>query len=331
MQLSEEPRVRWYCVFTNIDDVPIEWDKLEAADIVYLTAGGLAHLPPDRVRHKVLVVFLDKLVVGRSRLRAIGRLNQYQADVFLDIPPSKLYEAEIKATRRLAGVIERGCVLPWTHNLPPPQPDDRQRRFLHFARRDSRYEGYVKGTDYLLELFDEFPHDVIGNVPVGHFLGWVSLERQLELHRQCRLLLMPSRLDSTSRVLSAAICLDQVAVLAFREAEFTLSLSFGQPPEQYLPRFFPIARDKAEYQDLVRRLMTDDDLYQAALEKQRAYKDQHRLFWDAYAIYQAFAEKGLSLPRDLTPLHLTPYYRRELLDALPAGPWSGNELSLNYV
>jgi hypothetical protein len=283
------------------------------------------------LHNKVLVVFLDKLIVGRSLLPAVRRLNQYPADVFLDIPTSKLYEAEIKATRRLGGVVERGCVLPWVHNLPLAKPGERERRFLHFARRDSKYEGYVKGTDYVLELFEEFPHDVIGNVDVGHFLGWVPLERQLALQRQSRLLLLPSRLDSSPRVLSAAICLEQVAVLALREAEYTLSLSSGQPPAQYLPRFFPIACSKADYQDLARRLMTDDDLYQSALENLRAYKAQHPLSWDTQAIYQAFAEKGLSLPKDLTPLHHMPLLRPELLDALPAGPWSRNELSLNYA
>ncbi len=319
--------MKWYCVFTNVDTIPIDWDKLAAAEVVFTFIGALRHLPPERLRGKVLVVFVDKLFLGRSFLPAIGRLNQYQADVFLDLPPSKLYEAEIKATRRLAGVIERGVPLPWAHQLPPCE---RQRRFLHFARRDPHFEGFVKGTDYVLELLEEFPHDVIGNIEVGHYRGWVSVQEQLTLQRQCRLLLHPSRLDSGSRTLTAAMCLDQVSVLALREAEYTWSLSFGEPPEQYLPRFFPIARGKAEYQALVRRLMTDDDLYHSALVNLRAYKAQHLINWDTYTIYQAFAEHGLILPRDLTPLHFM-LLTQELLDSLPAGPWSTNELSLNYV
>jgi hypothetical protein len=47
-------------------------------------------------------------------------------------------------------------------------------------------------------------------------------------------------------------------------------------------------------------------------------------------VYQAFAAQGLNVPRDLTPLHhllVTP----DLLDSLPEGPWSANELALNYI
>lgn len=319
--------MKWYCVFVNVDTIPIDWDKLAAADVVYTFIGALRHLPPPRLRNKLLVVFVDKLFLGRSFLSAIEQLNQFQIDVFLVLPPSKLYEEEIGQVRRLAGVIERGAALPWAHNRPHcTQP---QRRFLHFARSDPRFEGYVKGTDYLLELFDEFPHVVIGNLPVGNFLGWVSVHEQLALQRNCRLLLHPSRLDSLSRLLSAAMCLEQVSVLALREAEYLWSLSFGQPPDQYLPQFFPIARSKEDYQNLVRRLMTDDAAYQEALHKLRAYKSGHPLLWDTYTIYRAFAEKGLLLPRDLTPLHHMP--NPDLFDSLPAGPWSGNELSLNFV
>ena len=124
--------------------------------------------------------------------------------------------------------------------------------------------------------------------------------------------------------------MDQVPVLAFREAEYTWSLAFGEPPEQYLPRYFPVARDKQEYQNLVRRLMTDDGYYQMALDNLRAYKAHHPLYWDTLSIYQAFAARGLNIPRDLTPLHhllVTP----DMLESLPAGPWSVNELALNYV
>lgn len=319
--------MKWYCVFVNVDAIPIDWEKLAVADVVYTFLGALRHLPPGRLRNKLLVVFVDKLFSGRSFLSAIGQFNQYQADIFLDLPTSKFYEQEIRQVQRLAGVIERGMALPWAHNLPLcTQP---QRRFLHFARSDPRFEGYVKGTDYLLELFDEFPHDVIGNVHVGNFRGWVSLPEQLALQRNCRLLLHPSRLDSISRLLSAAICLEQVPVLALREAEYLWSLSFGQPPDQYLPQFFPIARSKEDYQNLVRRLMTDDEAYQGALQKLRAYKSGHPLFWDTCTIYRAFAEQGLLLPRDLTPLHMMP--NPALFDSLPAGPWSGNELSLNFM
>jgi hypothetical protein len=324
--------MKWYIVFASIDTSPIEWDKLDAADVIYTFAGALRHLPPQRCRGKLLMVFLDKLVVGRSMLPAIGQINAFACDVYLVLPPSRLYEAEIKATRRLAGVIERATLLPWAQKAIPAADAQvsSQRRFLHFARRDHRFEGDIKGTDYVLELLDEFPHDVIGDVEVGHFLGWVPLEQQLALQRQCRLLLHPSRLDSASRMLSAALCLEQLPVLAFREAEYTFSLSFGQPPEEYLPRYFPIARGKQEFQDLVRRLMTDDELYHAALNNLREYKANHPLYWDALAVYQTFAERGLALPRDLTPLHhllATP----ALLKSLPGGPWSANPLALNYV
>jgi hypothetical protein len=318
--------VKWYYVFASVDAAPIEWDKLAAADVIYTFAAALKHLPRERLQNKILIVFLDKLLVGRSMLGAIHELNQFPCDVYLTLPPSKLYQAEIAATRRLAGVIERGSVLPWA----VASATDRERRFLHFARRDPRFEGYVKGTDYCLELLAEFPHDIIGDVNVGHFLGWVTLEEQLALQKTCRLLLHPSRLDSASRTLTAAICLDQVPVLAFREAEYTWSLAFGEPPEQYLPRYFPIARSKPEYQDLVRRLMADDADYQAALDKLRAYKQQHPLYWDTLSVYQAFAAHGLNVPRDLTPLHhllITP----DLVAGLPAGPWSTNELALNYL
>ena len=185
--------MKWYYVFASVDTAPIEWDKLEAAEIIYTFAGALKHLSPERLHNKVLVVFVDKLLVGRSMLGAIHELNQFPCDVYLTVPPSKLYQAEIKATRRLAGVIERGSVLPWAQSGPP---SERQRRFLHFARRDARFEGYVKGTDYILELLDEFPHEIIGDVNVGHYRGWVTLQEQLDLQRKCRLLLHPSRLDS---------------------------------------------------------------------------------------------------------------------------------------
>jgi hypothetical protein len=320
--------VKWYCVFSSVETAPIEWEKLDAADVVYTFAGALRHLPPERCRGKLLVLYLDKLIAGRSQLHAIGRLNQFPCDVVLDIPPSKMYAEEIKAARRLAGVVERGAVLPWATAVPPFAQEP---RLLHFARSDPRYEGYVKGTDYVLELLEEFPHDIIGDVAIGHWLGWVPLEEQLRLQRRCRLLLHPSRLDSSSRTLCAAIALEQVSVLAYREAEYLWSLSFGRRPEDYLPQYFPIAHSKIEYQEIVRRLMTDDEAYRQAFDKLLAYKAAHPTTWDPAAIYGAFAGQGLHLPRDLTPMHHLPLHRRELLDSLPPGPWSGNDLSLNYT
>jgi hypothetical protein len=320
--------VKWYIVFASVETVPIDWDRLREADVIFTFAGALRHLRPEHCKGKTLVVFLDKLFVPRSFLRSVDRINYLNADVFIDIPSNNLYEEEIRATKRLAGVIRRACLLPWAFNFARTETE---RSFLHFARTDPRFEGYVKGTDYLLELLDEFPNYVIGDVKVGNFLGWLSMEQHLELQAKCRLLLIPSRLDSIPRTLTAAICLDQLPVLAYTEAEFLYSLSVGFEPADYLPQFFPIARGKAEYQALVRRLMTEDDFYLCCLERLRDYKRLHPIHWDVETNYQIYKDKGLLLPRDLTPLHQRPMLAAGLLDSLPLGPWSQNELALNYV